>query len=164
MDNEDIVGDPKFYELSELREVAENLPITSFFEETKDNAAERTFGAWLKTIPLDTLKMLVRTSERFLFPEDFPDRESESHEMDEMDFSFLCVFALGFELNSNIIPREYMQNVFMDIYFLTIAEHFSRLGLTTTTGSTSLLSTENTRITMTPQGKLIADEITKEKK
>lgn len=158
--NEDFVKEPDIYELSELAEVVPNLPLTSYFEETKYKASEHTFGSWLKTIDADTLNMLIRNGEKTLWEDET--NHTPEDENDAIDYLYLVLFVVGFELQTLFVPRTYLDKSMSHLYVLAVGEHLSRLGLCTVTGSNSLLG-EDTCLQATPESKILLDEINRRK-
>lgn len=154
-------AETNFYELSELRPVVDDLPMTSFFEETRFKANEHTFGSWLKTANTDTIKMIIQTGEKTLWGDE--DKWSKQDENDAIDYLYLVLFALGFELQSGIIPKDLLDKGMISVFMLAVGEDLLRMGLCTVSGTNSLLD-DDTMLEATPDAKLVLEEIERRKK
>lgn len=147
-----------FYELSELQEVITEMPLTSFFVETKERASKQTFGSWLETVDTDTIKMLLKVAEKTLYGET-PEKPFTPQEEDEaIDYLYLVLFALGFELKSEIIPKNLLDKSMSLLYVLVIAEDLKRAGLCEVQGNNALLDND-TKMALTTKGKLLMEDI-----
>lgn len=155
----DFVDEQEFHQLSDYRPKLDICPLASFFEETKSRSKEKTFGSWLKVIDDDTIKMIVRYGEMSLYETNADDDEL----IDEVaDYWCLTIFAVGWEMQSEIVPKKEFEDAMVGVYFLTVAEDFFRKGISKIEGSSSLINYNETKITLTPEGKNIAKQIQKE--
>lgn len=147
------------YVLSKVRDT--NFPLTSFFEQTKDKAKIETFGAWLKEIDNDTVKMIIQIAEKSLFVQATEDTQMDNDDI--ADYLCFAALAIGWELGEEVVNYEVAQQAMKDVYFLTVGEDFARKGICIIKGPNSLLNTNKTIFEMTPEGRLIAEKLKDDK-
>ena len=167
MNGNDDVYEKDFFDLTEFRDSIYRLPLTSFFEETNKGLPNNKLGTWLNVIDEDTLKMIIDYGEKAIFDEAtgiILDDEDADLPDEIADYWVFCLFAVGWETGSFIIPKNDFEESFRNIYFLAVAEHLHRKGFCTVEGEMTIENALNIKMTMTPEGKAAMDEEAKELK
>jgi len=87
------------------------------------------------------------------------DDENQELPPDIADYWLLCISILGWETNSDIVPKEDMELAIEKVYFISVGEHLCREGLCTMTGLQTLENANNVVIKMTPEGQAAFDSV-----